>query len=333
MRVSVVINSKAGSVNAQLVETKIREALFRCDLQICQSFDLEEMCQFIHEELQNKTDYFLIAGGDGTINACLQCLMRCQEDWSQIPPIAIVKSGTANDLATEIGVSSHIGRAARNILEGRVRRIDVIEVEGDGQKAYMLTNGGIGLPAETAFLANKLRDQMRNFAEEQKGNFLLKDVTQWGCRAVKGLGSQIYALMIAEAVRNWDAQNWVLDISIPGKLSLETRAPIILINNQSRLGSGFLPAPYTSNSDGTVNLLLAESQSKWEHLYAAAQIKTGKTNKNEKFKSFELSEFSLKARNSERPLTFFGDGEILLQDVQSITVRCLAKGLPVVTGH
>jgi diacylglycerol kinase family enzyme len=332
LRVSVIINSKAGSVNPALVEAKIRESLFRCDLHISKPKTLEEMCDFIHQEVQIKTDFLLIAGGDGTINACLQCLMRCQDDWSKIPPIAIVKSGTANDLATEIGVSTHISRAARNILEGQVRRIDVIEIEGDGQKKYMLTNGGIGIPAVTAQLANQFRDQLRNASNSTKMTSLIKNVTNLGYKAVKGMGSGIYSLMIAEALRTWDQTDWSLDLMIPGSANLETSAPIILISNQARLGSNFLPAPFTSNSDGTVNLLLADSKTLVGHVQAALQIKRGRIEQNTKFKTFELKEFSLKARNSKRSLTFFGDGEILLSEAPSITVRCLAKGLPIVVG-
>lgn len=330
MRVSVVINSKAGSVDQNLLERKIRDALFRCDLHFCIPKSFDEMCLYLQDELNKKTDALLIAGGDGTINACIQFLMKHQSDWSQLPPIALVKSGTANDLASEIGVSSRIDRAARSIIEGQVKKIDIIEVEGDGQVAYMLTNGGIGIPAETAQLANQFRDHLRKISTCPKTKKIFKDFAGLGYKTVRSLGSGVYSLMIAEALRKWDQNSWALDISIPGKLNIETSAPIVLINNQARLGSSFLPAPFTSNSDGTVNLLLAESKNVFEHLHAALQIKSGKVGRGSKFQSFELKEFSLKARNSERALTFFGDGEILLKDVSSITVRCLAKGLPVV---
>jgi hypothetical protein len=37
------------------------------------------------------------------------------------------------------------------------------------------------------------------------------------------------------------------------------------------------------------------------------------------------------ATDKSKPLTFFGDGEILHRDAREITVRCIPNGIPVVT--
>lgn len=332
MKVSAIINAKAGSVNASLVESKIRDALFRCDLNLIHPQSIEEMQTFIQQEMDRGTDSILIAGGDGTINASIQAIYRVSKDSSDLPRIALVRSGTANDLASEIGVSWHIDRAARNILEGSTNRIDVIQVEGDGRTAYMLTNGGVGIPAVTAELANNLREALRRAASCPKAQRIVKGISELGYRAIKSVGSGVYPLMVLEALRTWDQKAWGLDISIPGKMNIETQAPIVLVNNQARLGSSFLPAPYTSNTDGTVNLLIAESDSLKDHLTVALQIKKGLVDRDSRFKSFELKEFTLRARHQDGALTFFGDGEILHNRVSEITVRCLARGLPVVVG-
>lgn len=332
MKVSAIINAKAGSVNADLVETKIRDALFRCDLNLIRPGSIKEMQVFIRQELDRGTDSILIAGGDGTINASIQAIYQVSKEGSELPRIAIVRAGTANDLASEIGVSWHIDRAARNILEGSTSRIDVIQVEGDGRMAYMLTNGGVGIPALTAELANNLRETLRRAASCPKAQKIVKGISGLGYRAIKSVGSGVYPLMILEALRTWDQKTWGLDISIPGKMNIETRAPIILVNNQARLGSSFLPAPYTSNTDGTVNLLIAEGESLKDHLTAALHIKNGQVDRDARFKSFELKEFTMRARHRDGALTFFGDGEILHNKVSEITVRCLTRGLPVVVG-
>ncbi|WII72855.1 diacylglycerol kinase family protein [Bdellovibrio sp. 22V] len=328
MRVSVLINSKAGSVNAELIEAKVRESLFRCDLRFCRPQTLTEMCDFLHGERAAKTDYIIICGGDGTINVALQCLMKCQ-DSSHIPPIAIIRSGTANDLAHEIGVSKRIDQAIRNIFEGTAKYIDVIEVEAEGAKAYMLTNGGLGLPAKAAELANKFRSHLQNLANCPKSAKAYKYLAQKSYYAVKRMGPSVYSLMTAEAIRTWNPEGWGLEVSIPGKVNIETQSPIVLVNNQQTIGSSFLPAPYTSNSDGTVNLLLSETKNIPEHALAALHIRRGSVEKFPAFKSFELKEFKLRSVNPERKLTFFGDGEILHKNVQELSIRCIHGGLPV----
>lgn len=333
MHISVIINSKAGSVDADLVEGKVREALFRCDLSVCRPRTLLEMCDFLHQEQARNTDYFIICGGDGTINAVLQCLMKCEgSNLKKLAPIALVRSGTANDLAHEMGVSMRIDQAVRNILEGRIKNIDVIEVTGDGENAYMITNGGLGLPAMSAGLANDLRLSLQRLSSERRpeiskiSNFLAKHSSA----AVKKLGPQIYGMMVLEAIRRWDPTNWLLEVEVPGKTVIETTAPIILVNNQPSIGASFLPAPYTSNTDGTVNLLLVDTNTAGEHVRAALNIRNGTIAGLPQAKSFELKEFRLRSQNPKRALTFFGDGEILHTDVKEIAIKCLHQSLPVV---
>jgi diacylglycerol kinase family enzyme len=144
------------------------------------------------------------------------------------------------------------------------------------------------------------------------------------------MGPTIYSMMSAEAIRSWDPKGWGLEVSIPGKETFKTTSPIVLVNNQQTIGKGFFPAPFTSNTDGTVNLLLSQSRNIPEHTMAALQIRRGTTNQRSSlFNSYELKEFRLKSQNPERTLTFFGDGEILLKDVREIKIRCIHRGLPV----
>lgn len=332
MRVSVVINPKAGSVNPGLIEEKIRSALFRCDLVFSKSKTLEEMDQFLCEELTQKTDFFLICGGDGTVNTCLQYLVKAQEDLTKIPPIAVVRSGTANDLAHEIGISRRIDQAVRNILEGTVRNIDIIQVSSGNKKAFMLTNGGLGIPALTADLANQIRSSLQKVSNCPETAGIFKTVARNSYQLVKKIGPGVYSLMVAEALRTWDQNGWELEFEVPGEASFSTKAPIVLISNQPSIGNNFLPAPFTSNTDGTVNLLLAEGRRVRDHLSSFLHLKNGTVTQSERFKSFELKEFKVRAKNPKRPLTFFGDGEILFKDVPELSIKCLHKGLPVVVG-
>lgn len=328
MRVSVLINSKAGSVNADLIEAKVREALFRCDLQFCRPSTLIEMCDFLHEERVQKTDYIIICGGDGTINVALQCLMDC-EDHSSIPPIVVARSGTANDLAHEIGVSSRIDRAVRNIFEGVVKNIDVIEIGSGEEIKYMLTNGGLGMPALAAELANKFRSHLQALATSPNSRSAFAYLAERSYHAVKKMGPTVYSMMSAEAMRTWDPEGWGLEIQIPGKVNIETHSPIVLVNNQQSIGRSFVPAPYTTNTDGKVNLLLSETRGLAEHTRAVLNIRRGSVDDSSVFKSFELKQFRLKSQNPRRALTFFGDGEILFKDVQELSIRCIHRGLPV----
>lgn len=329
MRVAVVINSKAGSVDEALVESRVREALFRCDLRFLVPQSLEETEAFAAEEI-GRADYFMICGGDGTINVTLQSLLR-QSKGAALPPICIVRSGTANDLALQIGVSRKIEKAARSILEGEVKHIDLIELEADtGQKTFMITNGGIGIPAVAADIANRLRGTLRQFATCPRSATAFQFLAHQSYNLVKKMGSAVYTTMAVEALRQWKDDDWELEISIPDRESFVTKASCVLVNNQPVLGRSMVTAPYTSNRDGLVNLLVVEANTLKAQVQTVVSFRRGKADKLPISRSFELSTFRLKSRDGHRPLTFFGDGEILLKDVREITVRCRHQGLPLV---
>lgn len=332
MKVSVIINNRAGSTNAALIREKIGDALFRCYLQFCEPQDLGELKAFLLSQIANKTDYFLICGGDGTINTCLQLLTEAGIDLSQIPPFALVRSGTANDLASMLGISKRIDSAARNILEGSIKAIDVIEVEGQGKKSYMLTNGGVGLPALAADLANQFRANLQKWAKANDTKAGVKQLSAQTYNLIKKMGPSIYSLTIAEALRKWNPEDWGLEIDIPGNQTLQTRSALLLINNLPQIGSSFTPAPLTSNSDGTVNLLVTEDEKLMDYLQSAVQIRLGSIIKSKRVKSYELQQFTLRTKG-QRGLTFFGDGEILHKDVNEIKVTCLHRGLSVVVSN
>ncbi|MEK6773620.1 MAG: diacylglycerol kinase family protein [Bdellovibrionota bacterium] len=329
MRVSVLINPKAGTVKEDLIERKVREALFRCELNFHSAPSTDSMSNFIKKELAEKTDVLMICGGDGTISTTLQILMTNEKNIENLPPICIIRSGTANDLAHEIGITERIDNAARLILEGKEKKIDVIEIEANGNKKYMLTNGGLGVPAETADKANKLRSLLQSIAADQNQVFFSKILSQYSYRLVKKMGSFVYIALLLETLRVWQQQGWDLEIEFSDGRKIKTIAPFVLVNNQPLLGKNFLTAPYTSNNDGLINLLLIQSSTRLSQLQEVFKVYTGQLYESDIVKIHELSEFTIRTRNKNRKITFFGDGEILFRDVDEIKIRALHQALTV----
>ena len=326
MRVSIVINSKAGSVNEKLIREKIATALFRCDLNFSVPESFSEMGLFLKHEIENQSDNLIVCGGDGTINACLQQLMPLNEKGLVIPPVTLICSGTANDLANELGVSRRIERAARGILEGDTKKIDIVEVVAEKRKVYMVTNGGLGIPAVTAELANRVRQSLIKRvigAAEKSGWPWLGEQARM---AVRALGSGLYSVLLVEALLEWEGAEWVVEISNQ-KRKIVTQSSLILVNNQPSIGSSFTPAPYTSNSDGTVNILVVEAESLLDKVDAILKVRHGRVDELKACESFEASEIKIRSL-TQRKMTFFGDGEILFRDVSELELRCLYQVMP-----
>ena len=77
--------------------------------------------------LDSTFDHVLIAGGDGTINYVVNILKKAGMDI----PVGILPTGTANDFASTLGISSDVETACHAMLGGALRRIDLGCVNGE----------------------------------------------------------------------------------------------------------------------------------------------------------------------------------------------------------
>lgn len=111
-------------------------------------------------------DAVAVAGGDGTVNEVVNGL------GPDAPPIAVIPLGTANVLASEIGLSTRAASVVAAILDGEPRRVRIGRVNG---RRFLLM-AGAGLDGEVvanlaprlkrclgkaAYVAQTLRELMR----------------------------------------------------------------------------------------------------------------------------------------------------------------------------
>ncbi|MDP4178326.1 MAG: YegS/Rv2252/BmrU family lipid kinase [Bacillota bacterium] len=74
---------------------------------------------FMH--IDEKFEYILIAGGDGTVDNVINVMKKHNIDC----PIGILPTGTANDFAKFIRMPKDINKACEQILESKPRRVDI----------------------------------------------------------------------------------------------------------------------------------------------------------------------------------------------------------------
>ena len=101
---------------------------------------------------QRGDDVLAVLGGDGTVHLAAQAVA-----WTETA-LAVLPSGTGNDLATALGIPSDPVHAARHVADalrsGRRRRIDVGRVEGGACCATVLCTG---FDAAVSARANAMR--------------------------------------------------------------------------------------------------------------------------------------------------------------------------------
>jgi diacylglycerol kinase family enzyme len=330
MRIDILINGNAGRANQLEIETRVRRVLFRCELHFHAPGTIESMRAVIESAAEAGSDYLIVSGGDGTLNACLAPLIKRYHSGLRIPPVCLVPVGTANDLAFTLNTPRRIERAARAILEGKVDNVNVLEITSAGKTAHMITNGGLGIPAETAENANRLRSWVKREARNPSTSANRQRIFKLGEKIISRAGPKIYEVLLIRDLARWDSESWELELEIEGCPSIRTQAPFILFNNQPSLAGGILTAPLTSHADGKFNVLLGHPTRLFPQVKAIWDMRQGRVPNPEDCPSYETPALKLRVSEKSRPLTFFGDGEILHKDVREISVRCLHPGIPFV---
>ena len=91
-------------------------------------------------------DLILALGGDGTVNEAVNGMVHSSAT------LGILPAGTANVLAMELGLGSHLERAIERLVQSVERRVavGVICNPPDGSR-YFLAMGGVGLDAKIVF--------------------------------------------------------------------------------------------------------------------------------------------------------------------------------------
>ncbi|WP_040767643.1 diacylglycerol/lipid kinase family protein [Novipirellula maiorica] len=122
-----------GSGKAEQVE-RLRTALPSATstwVQMTRDLDLRES---IEKELHCKCDIVFAAGGDGTVNAVVNALMKI--DAARRPCMAVIPLGTANDFAGTLAIPDEIDRAVALYRDRQPIPIDVVRITGRGFQRY-----------------------------------------------------------------------------------------------------------------------------------------------------------------------------------------------------
>lgn len=98
------------------------------------------------ECIDQGADLILVAGGDGTVNEVINGMVHSEV------PVGILPGGTANVLATELGIGSKLERAAKLVHECKPERISLGMLRfPDREPRYFALMAGAGLDAHIVY--------------------------------------------------------------------------------------------------------------------------------------------------------------------------------------
>lgn len=249
----------------------------------------------------DEVEAVISVGGDGTFNTLLQELGQSRTRFLVVP------AGTANDLATELGITRKLNRAVECIRRDEVDHIDLISVNG----RYMATNGGIGIIGDVAANINAWRARFPGFRQ-----------------LMSQMHHHTYSAALAGHLALGHLRHYSVHVESDGYAG-EVSTPCLLVNNQPMLGGSFPVAPNTHNNDGTFNVLIFTHTTALAFIQAVYRIKKGlPVDHDPNVISFETREIEITSMQPTQTLNFFGDGEFITNGSQ-LTIRVHPRALHV----
>ncbi len=227
MSVVVIINPVAGGSRRGLpVEERarlVREALGRHGAE--GRVELTQRpghgSELARQAIAEGCRHFVAWGGDGTINEVASELLGTGA------ALGIVRAGSGNGLARELGIPARPEAALAIALGGRERQIDVAEIEG----RPFLNVAGVGFDAAMAAAFNAL-------GGERRGTF------RYTVRAIR-------------AALGYVAGRYTIEVD---DQRLEADALVVAIANLPQYGSNAVIAPHAVPDDGLLDVVVIEKR-------------------------------------------------------------------------
>lgn len=223
-RLLVVTNAAAGSTDDERVDAALAVLRAAADVRVDTCADPGDLDRLL-DGLGDRT--LVLAGGDGSVHTAVASLRR-RGELSPDRPLGLVPLGTGNDLARTLGIPLDPAGAARALLTGRPRPLDLL-VDDTGGVVVNAVHLGVG--AEAAEKAGALKER---------------------------LGKAAYA--VGSVLAGAGSTGWDLRVDVDGE-PLHTDEPVLMVGvaNGRTIGGGAELAPDAAPDDGLLDVVVATS--------------------------------------------------------------------------
>ena len=242
MKIDLIINSQTVPARGRELDLALWKKFRKHDCHLHYTRHAGHALDIARDAVERGCEILVAVGGDGTIHE----VANGSRDTKV--PIGIIPTGTANDLARQLGIPFDLQEACDIILEGRPRRLDAINVNG----TYFLTTCGIGFPARSVAIAQTLFSPVivpRPFKRR-----VGQRIYMWGVVLA------LFMRMPRHTIR----------IRCDGDTTMY-RSMSFIIGIQPILGGRFTVLPQADLNAGRLSCYLIESDSRtllWKHIQA-----------------------------------------------------------------
>jgi diacylglycerol kinase (ATP) len=272
-RLFAIINPVSRKGRASRVWPAVRLTLEEHGLAVTEAVSERRMHAWELAERAARDGYDIVVsvGGDGTNHEVVNGLLSAR--LPRPPALGLIPAGTANDLARCLRIPFEPQAAARVLLAGDRRRIDV----GQVNDRFYATISGVGFDAEVARLVN-------HWPRYVGGTVLY----------IAGIVTMLATFSPVES-----------EITIDGR-SQRAKMFLLAAANTNWYAGGMFMAPHASIDDGLLAVVWAEDLGKAETLFVLPKLFSGAHLKHPKVFHTTAREVRV---TSATPLAIHADGE------------------------
>jgi diacylglycerol kinase (ATP) len=238
----------------------------------------------------------LAMGGDGTLQTLVNVAFLSDA------VLGVLPAGGGNDFAAALGLPADALAAARALLSGSIRRVDLARARtADGRVRLYCGGGGVGLDAVAARYATEVYGMVP--------------------------GRLRYILAALRALRNYLAVT--VRAEFPGSEldPVEKRVLVAAALNTPTYGAGLRLAPSAKIDDGLLDIVLVEDLRAYEVIPVVFHWALRGALRTRKMVRWAAARVRISA---DQPCLFHGDGEIL--GPAPVEIEVVARAVRVLAG-
>ena len=302
-RILVILNPVAGKGMAgeRLSEIKTLMDAKNLSYDICQTERIGHAIEIAMEAGSQGYGIVVAAGGDGTVNEVVNGLMKAVLAKNPVPVLAAFSIGRGNDFSYGADLPATLEACVEVLAKGDTRALDIGLVKGgDFPGGKYFANGmGIGFDTIVGLEAAKMK-------------------------RVHGFMAYVLGALKTFAMFP-DAP--LLRLHYDDK-AIEQQSQQVSIMNGKRMGGTFFMAPHAENSDGRLELCVAERLNRREMIDLMIRYTKGTQAGHKKIVTMSAQSLTITAPNGG--LIVHADGETVCIDGSSLDVACIPGALTII---
>jgi diacylglycerol kinase (ATP) len=243
----VITNTDAGTADEETLDRALASLFDRVSIEVTATSNPGELDGVLHRA---GSRVIVVAGGDGSLHAVVAALHRRHDLAKAV--LGLLPLGTGNDFARAMGIPLDTEDAARVLVDGRVRPVDLVVDELGG---VVVNNVHVGAGAQASRRGHRWKERLGKIG--------------YGKLNLGRAGYPIGALL--SAVKPPFLR---LRVEVDGEVVVDLDQPVLMvaIGNGPSVGGGAELAPEADPEDGKVDVMISRAIGPWARFAYAAHL-------------------------------------------------------------